>query len=107
ALLERVHWDPLLWLEILALLLLVAALARPTVTLQGKGADRLILVLDTSASMKARDAGGGTRFREAQRRAIGLIDEAGRGAEIMVIEAGGAAGAPPPLPPPPPPPPPA
>jgi Ca-activated chloride channel homolog len=88
ALFQRMHWDPLLWLQILALLLLALALARPTVTLQGKGADRLILVLDTSASMKARDVGGGTRFREAQRRAVGLIDEAGRGAEIMVIEAG-------------------
>ena len=88
ALFQRLQWDPLLWLQILALLLLVAALARPTVTLQGKGEDRLILVLDTKASMKATDVGGGTRFREAQRRAALFIDEAGRGAEIMVIEAG-------------------
>ena len=32
ALFQRLQWDPLLWLQILALLLLVAALARPTVT---------------------------------------------------------------------------
>ncbi len=86
ALFQRLQLDPLLLLQILALVLLAVALARPTVTLQGKGTDRLILVLDVSASMKARDVAP-DRFSEAQRRAVQLIDEAGRGAEIMVIEA--------------------
>ena len=63
------------------------ALARPTLTLQGKGAERLIFVVDTSASMKAHDVGS-SRLREAQQRAAGLIAEAGQGAEMMVIEAG-------------------
>jgi uncharacterized membrane protein len=87
ALFQRLQLDPLLLLQLLALLLLCAALARPTLTLQGKGAERLILVMDTSASMKARDAGT-TRIREAQARAASLIAEAGQGAELMVIEAG-------------------
>ena len=87
ALFQRLHVDPLLWLQLLALLLLVLALARPTLTLQGTGTDGVILVMDTSASMKARDLGG-SRLREAQRRAVALIDGAGRGAEVMVIEAG-------------------
>jgi len=86
ALFQRLHLDPLFLLQVLALLLLVVALARPTVTLQGKGTDRLVLVMDTSASMQARDVGS-SRFREAQDRAVALIDEAGRGAEVMVIEA--------------------
>ncbi len=87
ALFQRLQLDPLLLLQLLALLLLTAALARPTATLQGTGAERLILVMDTSASMKARDVSP-TRFREAQYRAAALISAAGRGAEIMVIEAG-------------------
>jgi uncharacterized membrane protein len=87
ALFQRLQLDPLLLLQLLALLLLCAALARPTLTLQGKGAERLILVMDTSASMKARDAGT-SRIREAQARAASLIAEAGQGAELMVIEAG-------------------
>jgi Ca-activated chloride channel family protein len=87
ALFQRLQLDPLLLLQLLALLLLAGALARPTLTLQGKGADRLILVMDTSASMKAHDTGS-TRFREAQRRAADLVAEAGRGAEIAVVEAG-------------------
>ncbi len=87
ALFQRLQIDPLFLLQVLALVLLVLALARTTVTLQGKGADRLIVVMDTSASMKARDVTP-SRFREAQRRAMTLIDEAGLGAEVMVIEAG-------------------
>jgi Ca-activated chloride channel homolog len=35
ALFQRLQADPLLWLQLLALLLLVGALARPTLTLQG------------------------------------------------------------------------
>jgi uncharacterized membrane protein len=88
ALFQRLHLDPLFLLQILALLLLTVALARPTVTLLDRGTDRLVLVLDTSASMKAADVPGGTRFREAQRRAAALLDQSGLSAEVMVIEAG-------------------
>jgi uncharacterized membrane protein len=87
ALFQRLQLDPLFLLQLLALVLLTVALARPTLTLQGKGADRVILVMDTSASLKARDLGG-SRFREAQNRAVALLEEAGSGAEVMVIEAG-------------------
>jgi len=86
ALFQRFQLDPLLILQTLALLLLVAALTRPMLPLQGKGTDRLVLVMDVSASMRARDVAP-TRFREAQTRAIALVEEAGRGAEVMVIEA--------------------
>jgi uncharacterized membrane protein len=87
ALFQRLQFDPLLVLQLLALLALVMALARPAVMIQGRGAERLVLVLDTSASMTARDVGG-SRFRQAQRLAVALVDEAGRGAEVAVIEAG-------------------
>ena len=40
ALFQRLQLDPLLLLQLLALLLLCAALARPTLTLQGQGAER-------------------------------------------------------------------
>src|SRR5262249_40431993 len=82
ALFQRLQLDPLL----LPLLLLWAALARRTLTLQGKGAERLIFVVATSPWMKARDVGS-SRFREAQQRAANLIAAAGQGAELMVIEA--------------------
>ena len=42
-------------LQILALLALTLALARPAVTVSGYGAKRVVMVLDSSASMKATD----------------------------------------------------
>ncbi|MGH7265127.1 MAG: VWA domain-containing protein [Candidatus Rokuibacteriota bacterium] len=88
SLFQRLQLDPLLLLQLLALLLLAVAVARPTVTLQGQGTDKLILIMDVSASMKARDVAP-TRFAEAQSRAAQILAEAGRGAEVMVIEAAG------------------
>ena len=52
---QRLQRDPLLILQILALLALTAALARPAMTVMGHGAKRVAIVLDTSASMKATD----------------------------------------------------
>jgi hypothetical protein len=84
---QRLKFDPLLLLQILALLLLTLALARPIIPVRGRSADRVVLVVDTSASMQARDVAP-TRFHAAQARAAALVDEAGPGAEVMVIEAG-------------------
>ena len=84
---QRFQRDPLLILQILLLLALAAALARPTVTLMGYGARRLVVVMDVSASMKASDVSP-SRFRVAQREALGLVHRLGRGAEVMVVEAG-------------------
>ena len=52
---QRLQRDPLMLLQILALIALTLALARPAVTVTGYGAKRVVVVLDTSASMKATD----------------------------------------------------
>ena len=84
---QRLQRDPLLILQILALLALTVALARPAVTVMGQGAKRVAIVMDTSASMKATDVSP-SRFVAAQRAALGLLGRLGEGAEVMVIEAG-------------------
>jgi uncharacterized membrane protein len=84
---QRLQRDPLLILQILALLALTLALARPAITVMGQGARRVVVVLDTSASMKARDVGGG-RFSAARSEAGALVRHLGEGAEVMVVEAG-------------------
>jgi Ca-activated chloride channel homolog len=84
---RRVQRDPLLVLQLLALLALATALARPSVTLMGEGARKVVVVLDTSASMKARDILP-SRFAEAQALAAATVHRLGRGAEVMVIESG-------------------
>ena len=84
---QRLQRDPLLILQILALLALTAALARPAITVTGQGNKRVAIVMDSSASMKATDVGP-SRFVQAQREALGLLGRLGEGAEVMVIEAG-------------------
>src|SRR3989442_12037345 len=107
---QRLQRDPLLILQLLALLALALALARPVVTVTGEGARKVVVVLDTSASMKARDISP-SRFDAARSEAASLVRRLGEGAEIMVIEAGvqphvpappgrDRARPPPPLPPP-------
>jgi uncharacterized membrane protein len=84
---QRLQRDPLIILQILALLMLATALARPAVTVMGHGARKVVVVLDTSASMKARDVGP-SRFARAQAEAAGQVTRLGEGAEVMVIESG-------------------
>ena len=87
ALFQRLQKDPFLILQLLALIFLTLALARPAVTVVGKGSEQAVLIMDVSASMKAIDVSP-NRFREAQRQAAALVDRLGRGALIMVMEAG-------------------
>ncbi len=84
---QRLHRDPLMLLQLLALLALALALARPVATVMGQGARKVVVVLDTSASMKARDVSP-SRFEVARSRAVSLVRGLGEGAEVMVIEAG-------------------
>jgi Ca-activated chloride channel family protein len=84
---QRLQRDPLLILQVLALLALSVALARPALTVMGLGAQKVVVVLDTSASMKARDVTP-SRFDAVKAQAIGLVSHLGEGAEVMVIEAG-------------------
>jgi len=84
---QRLQRDPLLILQILALLALSLALARPAVTVMGYGARKVVIVLDTSASMKARDVAP-SRFEAARAQAMSVVRRLGEGAEVMVIEAG-------------------
>jgi uncharacterized membrane protein len=83
---QRLQRDPLLILQILALLALTLALARPVVSVIGHGSDKVVVVLDTSASMKARDVSP-SRFEVARGQAAGLVGRLPEGAEVMVIEA--------------------
>jgi Ca-activated chloride channel homolog len=84
---QRLHRDPLMLLQLLALLVLALALARPVATVMGQGARKVVVVLDTSASMKAQDVSP-SRFDVARAGAASLVRGLGEGAEVMVIEAG-------------------
>ena len=84
---QRLHRDPLLILQLLALLALCLALARPVATVMGQGSRKVVIVLDSSASMQSRDVTP-SRFEVARAAALSLVRGLGEGAEVMVIEAG-------------------
>lgn len=84
---QRLQRDPLLILQMLALLALTLALARPAITVMGQGARKVVVVLDTSASMKARD-GLSSRFSNARAQAAALVNRLGEGAEVLVVASG-------------------
>src|SRR4029453_16820908 len=60
---QRLRRNLLLLLQLLLLVLLVASLARPFLFSDAPAAGNIVVVLDASASMQARDEEGGiTRF---------------------------------------------
>ncbi|MCP3902949.1 MAG: VWA domain-containing protein [Planctomycetes bacterium] len=94
---QRLRLSALFLLQLILLLALLVALAEPTLTRAGPVAKRLIVLLDTSASMSALDAGEAgdeRRLDVARRTALEIVDAlAGRsdGAAAMLIDFGARA----------------
>jgi len=84
---QRLRRNLLLILQLLFLLVLIFALARPFTLVQGVGGEALILILDTSASMSATDVAP-NRLEAAKQRARQLVDDMLDDARITVISAG-------------------
>jgi uncharacterized membrane protein/secreted protein with Ig-like and vWFA domain len=84
-LLRRPDLDLPLLLRLVALLVLVLALARPVLLVARRVPPRLILLLDTSASMKAADEEGG-RILAAKAQALALVDGLSNGQQAMLLE---------------------
>jgi hypothetical protein len=81
---------PLL-LEILALVALAVALARPSTRGGSIDGDHVAIVLDTSASMATRVGGATgttTRMEQAKRAAQSVVSQLAPGADAIVIEGG-------------------
>lgn len=72
---QRLRRNLLLLLQLLILALMVFALARPFIIVPAVSTGQIELLLDASASMNATDMpDGGTRFEEARRQALGIVD---------------------------------
>jgi hypothetical protein len=87
---ERLSRNLLLLLQILIVILFALALAKPSWTYLGLKKGDMILVIDTSASMKTR-SGSGTRFDQARKKVLELIDQRNQGQKILIVEAGAKA----------------
>ena len=80
----RSRW--LLWLQMLTVLLLTAALMRPA-SLGGSQGES-VFVFDLSLSMQAQSADGVTRLEEAQQQALRLLDGMADGEAVTLLTAG-------------------
>jgi Ca-activated chloride channel family protein len=88
---SRLGWlfrkNLLLMLQILAACLLIAALADPSLLHFGTASGDMVVVIDLSASMKAKGPAG-TRFEAARKEFLSLVDRLASGQKMMVIGAG-------------------
>ena len=74
-------------LQILALIVLAVAFARPAIRGGKIDGDHVAIVIDTSASMGTRSAAGSTRMDDAKLAAVEVITALAPGADAIVIEA--------------------
>lgn len=74
-------------LQVVILLLLVLSAARPLLTSGRITEERIILVMDTSASMRVIEESGKTRFEEAKARARDIVRTMEHGDKMLIIAA--------------------
>lgn len=82
---QRLQRHLLLWLQLLALALLVLALARPATPSAAQLAQRTLILLDASTSMNAQDTPTGTRWTNALDQARALLEQVGVSEEISLV----------------------
>jgi Ca-activated chloride channel homolog len=82
---QRLKRNLLLFLQLLILLALIFALARPFITVPAVGTGQIVLLLDASASMNATDINGTSRFEDAKRQALGEVDTMSASNTMTVI----------------------
>ncbi len=87
---QKLRRNLLLILQLLILLLIVLALARPFIIVPAVSAGQIAVLLDASVSMNSTDSPDGTRFDEAKRRAIELVDTMSISDTMTVIRVAGA-----------------
>lgn len=88
---QRLRRNLLLLLQLLTLLLLIGAVARPFLRTAGASGQSLIVILDGSASMGASDAEGGSRLDAARRETLRLLDSLPPDGRMTLIRAGSGA----------------
>lgn len=81
---QKLKRNLLLFLQLLAILLVVLGLSRPLLRVHALGGRNTILILDGSASMESTDVGR-SRFDEARDRALRFVNGLGGGDGAMVI----------------------
>ena len=82
---QRLRRNLLLFLQLLALLLAILAVAKPVLDLPESRETTIIFLIDNSASMSAVESSGLTRLELAKREARRMVEGLGRNDRAMVI----------------------
>ena len=83
---RKLRRNLLLLLQLLALIALVLALSRPLVTTKALATGSTVIIIDSTASMSARDEDGESRLDRAKQLARELIGSLGGGERAAIIE---------------------
>ena len=83
---DRLRWWLSLLLATLITLAVASALTRPTLDALGATAERVVLVLDNSATLATRTSDGRTRWEHAQARAREIIESGGADSRYLVAD---------------------
>jgi Ca-activated chloride channel family protein len=84
---QKLQRNLLLFLQLLVASLLILALLKPAIPVDGVVSDHTVLVLDSSGSMLAKE-GEVTRYELAKREAEQMIEHLGSGQALTLIEVG-------------------
>lgn len=71
---QKIKNNLMLWIQLLLLAALLIAMARPTQNAMADPGQRVIIVIDQSASMNSNDADGQSRIQAAKDRALKVVD---------------------------------
>lgn len=82
---QRLRRNLLLFLQLIILALMVFTLARPYINVPAVSSGKTVVLLDASASMNATDINGGSRFDEAKRQALDVVNTLPSGTNMTVI----------------------
>ncbi|MCB2154822.1 BatA and WFA domain-containing protein [bacterium] len=82
---QKLRNNLLLWLQLLILLLLIFAFARPVMKLANLSGTTLILLIDNSASMQTQEDAGKTRLDLAKEAALEAVDTLSARDECIVV----------------------
>jgi len=84
---QKLKKSLLLLLQLLALLVIVFGVSRPFIRAKGVSENRIVLILDASASMQSTDVSP-SRFDYAKSKALDIVRRMGPGDTMLVITAG-------------------
>jgi Ca-activated chloride channel homolog len=83
---KKLRRSLLLLLQLLALAALIFALARPLITMRALASGSTVIVIDSTASMSARDEDGRPRLDRAKELARDMVNGLGGGDRAAIIE---------------------